>query len=186
MIFRPSFLIRSMLCSCSFSLACSCSLCVFEGFEALILEFRSPRSLKPWVAAGGREAMQINEDGAFMLQPLTAGPSGGSTESIFPIYLTIFTCFSSCFAAPFRLRFRLRATLRALLFPSFQVKDIEFESPGPQSPWVAAGGRKAKKFQCSIYRRTSSQPCTQTRLPPPAANALLLETWPGGMREAIE
>ena len=116
----------------------------FEGFEALILEFRSPRSLKPWVAAGGREAMQINEDGALMLQPLTAGPSGGSTESIFPIFLTIVYMFSSCFAAPFRLRFRLRATLRALLFPSFQVKDIEFESPVPQSPWVAAGGRKAK------------------------------------------
>ena len=31
----------------------------FEGFEALILKVGSPRSLKPWVAAGGREAIRI-------------------------------------------------------------------------------------------------------------------------------
>ena len=33
MIFRHSFLIRSLSCSCLFSLACSCSLFVFEGFK---------------------------------------------------------------------------------------------------------------------------------------------------------
>ena len=31
----------------------------FEGFEALTLKFLTPRSLKPWVAAGGREAIWI-------------------------------------------------------------------------------------------------------------------------------
>ena len=31
----------------------------FEGFEAFILKNGSPRSLKPWVAAGGREAIRI-------------------------------------------------------------------------------------------------------------------------------
>ena len=35
----------------------------------------------------------------------------------------------SYLAAPFRVRFRLRARVRALLFPSFKVKDIKFESP---------------------------------------------------------
>ena len=33
----------------------------FEGFEALILKIGSPRSLKPWVAAGGREAIRIQK-----------------------------------------------------------------------------------------------------------------------------
>ena len=32
----------------------------FEGFEALSLKIGSPQSLKPWVAAGGREAIRIN------------------------------------------------------------------------------------------------------------------------------
>ena len=33
--------------------------CFFAGFEALILKVRSPRGLKPRVAAGGREAIRI-------------------------------------------------------------------------------------------------------------------------------
>ena len=37
------------------------ALLFFEDVDALISEFRSPRSLKPWVAAGGREAIRINE-----------------------------------------------------------------------------------------------------------------------------
>ena len=56
------FLIRSVSCSYSFSLACSCSLLVFKGFEALILKIGSPQSLKPWVAAGGRDAIRINNN----------------------------------------------------------------------------------------------------------------------------
>ena len=44
----------------SSSLACSWSFFVFAGFEALILKVRSPRGLKPRVAAGGREAIRIS------------------------------------------------------------------------------------------------------------------------------
>ena len=33
----------------------------FAGFEAFILKVRSPRGLKPRVAAGGREAIRINK-----------------------------------------------------------------------------------------------------------------------------
>ena len=43
----------------SSSLACSWSSLLFAGFEALILKVRSPRGLKPRVAAGGREATRI-------------------------------------------------------------------------------------------------------------------------------
>ena len=44
----------------SFLLVCSYSICVLEGFESLMCEVGNPRSLKPWVAAGGREAINIS------------------------------------------------------------------------------------------------------------------------------
>ena len=54
---RPPFLKRSR-CLGLFFFACVFvfALC-FGGFDALILQVRSPRCLNPWVAAGGREAI---------------------------------------------------------------------------------------------------------------------------------
>ena len=61
MTFRICVFFRSVSSSSSSSLACSSSFSVFEGFEAFVSKVGNPRTLKPGVAAGGREAIRINE-----------------------------------------------------------------------------------------------------------------------------
>ena len=58
----PNLISRSfrLLFSLVFASLLVCALCLFKGWEAFIFKVGTPRFLKPWLAAGGREAIRIS------------------------------------------------------------------------------------------------------------------------------